>query len=57
MLAMEKWGEGRYKPLVMFAHTLVLGAESTYVLCQAGREPKLRNFLARVEDKGARLEN
>ncbi len=57
MLASEEWGEGRYKPLVMFAHTLALGAEAAHKILVASRDPKLRNFLARVEDKQAWLAN
>lgn len=57
MLALEKWGEGRFKPLVMFAHTVASSGEDVYDLCNAARQPKVRDFLARVEDKPAWLEN
>ncbi len=40
MLAPEKWGEGRYKPLVMFAHPLALGAEAAHRILLVGRNPK-----------------
>lgn len=57
MLALEKWGQGRYKPLVKFAHAVASGADAACELCQAVRESKLRNHFAKVEDKQAWLDN
>lgn len=57
MLALEEWGKGRDKLLVMMAHSTALAAEPAFNLCVKARESAFKDFLANVEDEKAWLAN